>query len=61
MFTVCITALSCTDKTQESKKEVIEKPATTSVKVESNKPVSVNVDSKGVEVKTKKANVSIKK
>ncbi len=58
---VCVTTISCTDKKQETKKEVIVVPAKPTVKVNTDKPTSISVDNKGVQVETKKLNVSVKK
>jgi hypothetical protein len=58
---VCVTNISCTDKKQETKKEVIVVPAKPTVKVTTEKPTSISVDNKGVKVETKKLNVSVKK
>jgi uncharacterized protein YcfL len=57
---VCVTTISCTDKKQETKKEVIVVPSKPTVKVTSDKPTSISVDNNGVRVETKKLNVSVK-
>lgn len=58
---ICLTTISCTDKTQETKKEVIVVPAKPAVKAATEKPTSISVDNKGVSVETNKLNVSVKK
>lgn len=58
---ICITTISCTDKKQETKKEVTVVPAKPTVKATTEKPTSISVDNKGVSVETNKINVSVKK
>ncbi len=58
---VCVMAISCTDKTTETKKEVIVAPAKSVEKAAPEKPTSISVDKAGVKVETKKLNVEVKK
>jgi len=63
-LTVCVTVISCNDKTKETKKEVITAPAPSPaviVKEAPEKTTSVSVDNNGVKVETKKVDVSVKK
>jgi len=58
---VVFTAMSCTDKTKETKKEVIVVPAqpTIIVKDPPAKATTITLDKNGVKVETKKVNVKI--
>lgn len=59
---VVLTAISCTDRTTEVKKEVIVVPVATPaviVKDPPAKPTTISVDKNGVKVETKKIDVKV--
>lgn len=59
---VALTAVSCTDRTTEVKKEVIVVPAAAPaviVKDPPAKPTTISVDKNGVKVQTKKIDVKV--